>query len=393
MNNSMLLQPDNKKIVDMNGNVLTVDGADAANLQLHNTFSSVRNVTASCFAIQRTIFGEVTPKPAWYDGLYKKFSDVKDLADTWNKNYAVAVTATIPSSIITFVPMFNSSSDVITDIISRSGGKLTPEHISTISYLLRKMITKVDDTSKKVNRYAHIDDVTGNSVGLLIDWQADMQSASNKLAEGSDTVQAAVSTLSTSIVDLRNEITTLNSEIEFYNKLVSTGAGMVGGGAFVTTVGAALCVAFPITAGITIFVGVGSMIAGASLWGVYQGKINDANKRISACMADIKSDYKSIAAINALASSCVSVVNYANIATENISKFSSSWVNLGESLKATLQSLENAEGQSSQSGKNVLLEMGDANKQWNTVEKYANQLLEAPSTVQVVNASQLNTVA
>lgn len=53
---------------------VALDPGKAEELQLGQTFASVRQITDSCFAIRNTIFNPVTPKPDWYDGLNPGFS-------------------------------------------------------------------------------------------------------------------------------------------------------------------------------------------------------------------------------------------------------------------------------------------------------------------------------
>lgn len=392
MEKSMIFQPQKKEIVDVYGNVLKVEGADAANLQLNNAFTSVRNITASCFAIKQTAFGEITPKPEWYDGLHSKFNDVKSYADTWLNDYAVAVTSAIPSSVISYAPYFQSGADVINAIIKENPGLLTPTQKQTTVAILTRMISKVEEITEKVRKYAYVD-ANGKTKGLLPDWQAGMSDAALSLAEGTDTVQKAVSDIAEEITNLNSEIKTLQADIEYYNKLVSAGAGMVGGGAFMAAVGGALCLVCPLAGGITLFFGIGSVVAGSSVWGVYQGKINSANERITKCLSEIAEKNKRMAAITLISEECSSVVSYANLAVKNMSDFTTSWMVFGDTLKETLSNLNAANSPEEEIGVLMGMSFASANKQWQKSCDFAEQLLAAPAEVKKVNASEIGTAA
>lgn len=393
MEKTLILKPEKPQIVDMNGNVLTVERKDGAKLQLNNAFVSAKNVTAACFSIQQTVLNQLSPEPEWYKGLNDKFKDVKGLAGTWLNDYAVAVTSTIPSSVMNYTPVFTACSKVITDTIKNSGYTLDEENIRVISNILKKMIDQVKSIQGKVSTYVYTDK-DGKSKGKLIDWQTDMGNASNDLKKGTDTVQKAAADLSDKIQDLTDQISELRKDIEYYNILVSTGAGMVGGGAFVTTVGGSLCLAFPVIGGICMFFGIGSVIAGASLWGVYQNKINAANKKIRENLSSIKEDEKALTAINALAQSCTSVVTYADQAVRNLSDFSVSWNIMGDTLLEILHHLNSADDSVKESCIDILVEMGAAGDQWRDVKKYAEDLLALSSNnVEVVDINKLSGAA
>lgn len=393
MSQKLILCSKKTEIVDINGNVLNVSGSDASNLQLSNAFSSIKNITASCFAIQKTILNELTPKPDWYDGLNRKFSNVKELAVTWLNDYAVAVTSTIPSSVITYAPLFGSYSDYIINIIGDKREELTPSEIQLISNVLEKMIDKVELISKDVYAYAHVNPNTKKSEGILIDWQKQMLDASSELASGNETVQKAISDLSDEVNALNDDVKALRADIAYYNKLVATGAGMVGGGAFLATVGGALCLGFPIVGGICLFLGIGSAIAGASVWGVYQKKINEANAKIRQNLSKINSDEKALTAISLLAGSCASVTEYAQIAAKNVSDFSTSWVTFGNTLKMTLAGLSSTEKSTKESALDTLLELNATKASWEKTTDYAEQLLSAPLEVKEVMADNITSVA
>jgi len=381
------LFPVNKTITDINGKAITVSEEDAQKTQLGNAFLSVRAVTASCFAINNIEFNSVLPKPEWYDGLNEKFTRMKDHAGIWLNNYSIALTSTIPSSIIDFVPTYTACTDVITGIVQLNPNTLTPSQISTISSVLTRIIDKIDEISATVKKYVSLNDQE-ESVGKLIDWSKEVSSIQSELSAGNNTIQTASQSMSGQIAGLNAEIRKLQDDIGYYNKLVCTGAGLVGGGIFIGLVGGAVCLANPIAGGITIFIGVASLIAGATIWGIYQGKINASEKKIRADASQITEQNKTLVALNALSGSCMSVVENAKIATANLHDFATSWVVFGNILRQTLNALKSVDKDVQKSGLDVLIDMNTSKNCWLKVNEYAQQLLGAPKDIQTVGASE-----
>lgn len=364
---------------------VTLSTVEAQKLQIGQTFASVRQITDSCWGIKNTLFNAVTPKPDWYDSLNGKFSTVKLYANDWIDNIAIAVTSTIPSSVIDFVPTYSASADAITAITQRSPGVLSADDLSAVRDILTRMVTKVDSISTNVDQYAKLEN--GKPTGRLVTWQKNMSDAGLDLKSGSANIQTAATDLSTAIQGYNSEIDSLKSDIDYYNKLVATGAGLVGGGIFVGIVGAALCFAFPVVGGIVLAVGVGMLIGGAVTWGVYQKKINDANAKILDYKNKIAASNHTLLALNTLSSSVDLAVSNAESAVKNLTNFASSWVTFGTSLKSTLASLQ--QGGQEAVGALVNLDMEIAKGHWLDVKDYATSLMNSPSDVKQVPASQV----
>lgn len=363
---------------------ITLPTVDAQKLQVGKTFASIHEISDSCWAIRNTLFNPVSPKPDWYDGLKSKFNTVKRYADEWIDNIAIAVTATIPSSIINFVPTFSACANTISTITQRSPGVLSPNDLIAVREIISRLIGKIDEISINVNRYAQLDS-QGKPTGKLVTWQQNISEASLDLKGGTDTIQKASMDLSKQIMDYNNNIEALKRDIAQYNMLIATGAGMVGGGAFVATVGGAVCLAFPVIGGIIVAISVLSIIGGSITWGYYQNRINKANAAISDYTTKITQNQQTLVALNSLTTSVDLVVQNAEMATKNLTDFAASWVTFGNSLRSTQQNIE--QGGKEAYGILLDLDMETAKLNWEDVKAYATTLLESPSGVTLKPAS------
>ena len=368
-----------------NGSNINLSTVEAQKLQLGQSYASTRQITESCFAIRNTLFNAVTPKPTWYDGLNGKFNDVKDCANDWLNNISVAVTSTIPSSVIDFVPVFTACSNSITAILQRPHEILSESELRTIREILTRMITKVDEISKKVNKYASINDNQVAS-GKLIDWSKDMSNAGLALKSGKETIQKAATDLSNEIVEYNGKIDSLKNDITYYNKLVAMGAGLVGGGIFVGILGGVLCMAFPVAGGIVMALGIGMVIGGSVAWGVYQDKINKAKKDIADFTTKISERNRTLVALTSLTTSVDLVVSSAESAVSNLTDFASSWTVFGTSLKSTLATLN--QGKIDVESDLIELDLNNAIKHWAEVKEYANKLMDTPKEIKVIPADK-----
>lgn len=367
----------------MGGSEITLSTTEAQKLQLGQGFASVKQITDSCWAIRNTLFHPVTPKPDWYDELNTKFLLTKRYADQWIDNIAIGITSVIPSSVIQFTPVFTSSVQAIQAVTKHSPGQLSPSDRSIICDIFTRMITRVESITQDVHYYAKKENNTIS--GILPQWQKNMSDASLDLKSGSANIQTSARELSDQIAEYNDSIAKLKLDIQYYNKLVATGAGLVGGGAFVGSLGGALCFAFPVVGGIVLALGLGMVIGGAATWGVYQQKINDANKKIREMTKHITDSSQTLLALNSLSSGVDIAINSAENALKNLTDFSASWVTFGDSLKNTLNSLR--EGEEGESGILVDLDLNTSAKHWKDAKEYAAKLLETPTGVQVVPAS------
>lgn len=93
-------------LVDVTGSPPALSDSQKEELQLGQFFASVRQITEACTSIHNTRFKTPVIRPTWFDGLNSKLDVLKGYADTWLNDYAIAITSTIPSSIITFAPVF-----------------------------------------------------------------------------------------------------------------------------------------------------------------------------------------------------------------------------------------------------------------------------------------------
>lgn len=367
------------------GKSVILSVSEAQKLQLGQTYASVRQITEACNAIYRTDFTMVTPKPDWYDGLNGKFMAVKRLAREWLDNYSIAVTATIPNSIINFVPTFNASANVIQEITDRTPGLLTPSDLATARDVLARLVGKADSIAKDVEIFAKLEH--GVPTGKLVTWQRDMRDAGGELKSGTDTIQQAAASMAEQIHEYKGKVEMLKNEIKEYNKLVALGAGLIGVGAFVALVGGVICLGFPVVGGIVMVLGIGMVIGGSVALGYYLSKINDLSREVVAYNAKISANNRSIVALNTLSGGVTQAISNACNAVKNIGVFSISWNVFSGSLRATISALD--EGGQEAKGALVNMCMSEAKEHWADVKEYAKGLLNTPPEVQKVPAGQI----
>jgi hypothetical protein len=368
-----------------NGRTVELSVAEAQKLQLGQTFASVRQITEACSAIHNTQFTSVMPKPDWYDELNGKFNIVKRYAREWLDDHAIAVTATIPNSVITFTPTFDASADVIKGIINRTTGDISPSDLVTVRDVLARLVGKVDSISQTVNTYARIEN--GVAKGKLVTWQQNMREAGIDLKSGSATIQNAATSLTDQITIYNGKVKALRDDIDRYNTLIALGAGLVVTGAIVSVVGAGLCIEFPVAGGIVLLLGVGMLIGGAVTWGVFQNKLNKASREIIEYQHKITENNKTIVALNTLSGGVDQAISNANSAVSNMTNFAASWLTFSNSLKETIYALER--GGSDATKILLAMDMETAREQWDDVKGYAKGLLEVPTEVKIVPAGKV----
>ena len=118
-------------LVDALGRPLALSDSKAVELHMGQAFASVRQITEACTAIHNTCF--VDPGNAdWFNGLNNKLNVLKGYADSWLKDYAIAITSTIPSSISIFVPEFEAGAEELQKIINSNNNseELSPSNIA-----------------------------------------------------------------------------------------------------------------------------------------------------------------------------------------------------------------------------------------------------------------------
>lgn len=372
-------------LVDAAGKPLSMSDSQKEELQLGQSFASVRQITEGCTAIRNTRFQAPATKPAWFDSLNGKLEALKHFANTWLDDYAIAITSTIPTSIMTFVPVYDASAKVLRDIIQRSPDELSHSDAVLAREVIARMVANVHTISTKVEYYAKVDGQMVAS-GKLIDWQKNMRAARDALDKGSDSIQNARTDLQKDIAVYKEKITTLKAEIEQYNKMVALGAGLVGGGIFVGVVGLGFCFAFPWVGGVLIAVGAGMVIGGGVTWGVMQKKINKANRDIVDYTAKIAEGNKTILALDSLSTAAHTCLDSADSAIQNMTDFAATWATFGSSLRATMAALE--QGGKEAYGALLAMDLDEAQENWDDVKDYAKKLQSVPSEIKVVPADQ-----
>lgn len=373
-------------LVDATGRPLALSDSQKEELQLGQSFASVRQITESCTAICNTRFKAPARKPAWFDGLNGKLQVLQGYANTWLDDYSIAVTSTIPTSIITFVPTFDASAKVLRAIIARNPVTLNPADAATARDVLARMVAKVYTIADQVERYAKVDEHMVTS-GKLIDWQKNMREARAALDTGTDNIQAARTDLQAQIAEYKGKVTALKAEVEHYNKLIALGAGLVGGGAFVGVVGFGFCFAFPVVGGILLALGAGMVIGGGVTWGVMQNKMAKASRDIAEYTAKIAEGDKTVVVLDNLSAAAHTCLDSADSAIQNLTDFAATWVTLGHSLRATMEAL----GRGGKEAASALLAMDldEAEENWTDAKEYAKKLQDVPSDIKVVPADKV----
>lgn len=372
-------------LVDAAGRPLQLSDSQGESLKLGQSFASVRQITESCSAIINTQFTMSGTKPGWFDDLNNKFYVVKGHAETWLNDYSVAILTTIPSSVNTFVPVFDASAKALRTIIDRNPGALSDADTATAKEVLGRMLDKTHNIQTEVETYAKVDK-DGKNSGKLITWRDNMRAAYKEFNEGSTNIQKLTKELAAEIEKYNNTIDSLKAEINHYNTLIGVGAGLVGIGLFVGVVGAALCFAFPVVGGIGIALGVGMVVGGSVTWGVMQSKINKANQDIQDLRNKISEDRQTIVALTSLGTAADVVLNSAQNAINNMTDFAASWAALGRSLQATYAALD----QGSQEAYSALLalDLDEAQDNWDDVKEYVKKLSESSTPVEIHSADE-----
>lgn len=372
-------------LVDVTGAPLTLSDSQKEELQLGQSFASVRQITEACTSIHNTRFKAPTIKPKWFDSLNCKLDVLKGYADTWLNDYAIAITSTIPSSIITFVPVFDASAQVLRDIIKNNPNKLSADDADLAHEVIARMLDKVQSISTKVEYYAKVDEKMKTS-GKLIDWQEGMRAARAGLVKDSDSIQSARADLTKEIAEFNGTIATLKAKIEHYNKMVALGAGLVGGGAYVGTVGLGFCFVFPPVGGILLALGIGMVVGGSATWGAMQHEINKDSRDIAEKAARIKEDNQTIVALDSLGAAAHTCLSSADSAISNLTDFAATWVTFGNSLRATMDALK--EGGEAARSALLRMDLDEAQKNWDDVKEYSKKLSETSSDIKVVPAGE-----
>ena len=213
-----------------------------------------------------------------------------------------------------------------------------------------------------------------------------MSAAGLELKSGSANIQNAARDLAVDIERFNQEINALRAEIEMYNKLIATGAGLVGGGVAVGVIGLGLCYVYPPLGGIVLVLGIAMLIGGSVVWAVYAKKIKDANAAILDYQNKIASSQQSILALSTLSTSMDIAVSNANMATKNMTNFASSWLTFGESMQNTVNAIK--AGGSTELRQQISLQLNISKAYWEDAKDYADKLYKTPSGVKSVPASE-----
>lgn len=286
---------------------------------------------------------------------------------------------------MTYSPIFASRAEYLLSILSSGSGDLTADELAMTRNVLTKMLDKSTPIYNDAKQYARMEN--GKAVGKLIDWRSNMSAAGLELKSGTDNIQKAASSLQQEITEFKNEISSLKVDIAYYQKLVAAGAGLVGGGIFIGTIGGGLCFVFPVVGGIILALGIAAVIGGSVVWGVYQKKINAANSRIETLNTKISNNGKTLAALTTLSTSMDLAVDNAENAIKNMTDFSASWLTFGKSLENLIHSID--EGRAASDRDDIQIELRTSIRYWEQAENYSQKLLDVPTDIEKHKASDV----
>lgn len=337
-----------------------------------SAFVSLHIITASCHAVQNTVFIAPTPKPTWFDDLNAKLDAAKANAAEWINDLATEVTATIPSKVIDYGTTYDAVTQQILEIAAKhpdAKGQDDP-YVKEVAELVDVLLDSVG------SMVADVDSVADK----LESWGVKMQQSHNDLTEGSANIQNAEISLQTDIKQMSAAIDTLNSMIAEENKQIAMAAIAVGGGLFLLVVGIALA---PVSGGASLIVGgigVAAIVGGAITWGVIQAKVNDQFKQIAEDQQKIADDQRQLVALTGLSQASDMAIRSIDQATQALSDFRTSWGVFSNELKGVKSKLQSAEQAIS-----VIIQetfTNAAQNEWKLAVQTAQDLAEAKVQVQ-----------
>ena len=371
------------------GGKLLLKETEAAKKTVHDGFNSIKQVTAACHAIIAAEFNEPTKHYSWYKDLVANLNNVKHFANDWVHNLSVDITSNIPSSIINYNTQYQAHMGTVASVLDKYDitQMLSSADLAAVRDIFGRLKDKVSDINKD---YIHCGQRMKN-------WQGEadpknkiftgMMGAAHSLSEGTGSIQNAEKDLQKDITKFNSEITGLEAEIRQYSRLIGTSAIMVGGGAFAAIAGGIIAIAFPPIGGIIAFFGIGSLVTGSVLWGVYQAKINAANSKIVDLKSNIKESQHTLLALDTLSVSADSVVSSANDSVKAISDVQVLWQTNEMTLKTLVEALtlgnDDVVRYLIENKKNL------ADKSWDELSAFAKDLLKSGDKVELMTMASL----
>ncbi|CAM3474823.1 alpha-pore-forming cytotoxin MakA [Pseudomonas floridensis] len=338
------------------------------------SYNAAQLITIACHAVANTVFIAPTPKPAWFDDLNAELLVAQTLAATWINSLGTQVTKTIPLQVINFGSSFTAANNAIQGIVAANPtaqGADNPAVIEIKTIIQQALLAPIGTVI--------------NEMGLvstqLTSWGQSMQTAHNNLVNGSTSIQAAETSLTTDISKMNDAISSLNEEIAGENKAIAASAAAIAVGVFALVVGVALA---PETGGTSLLIGgaigAAGIIGGAVTWGIMQSRINAQFDQIGHDQQELDDDQRQLVALQGLQLASNNAVSSIELATQSLSKLQTQWGTFQGELQGVLNQLESAQTQLSTIMEGVFTSA--AQTEWATAITTANNLVNSPVQVQ-----------
>lgn len=330
LQNQLLVEEDDKITIE-------ISQEEKAKVKLAGAISSLQNLNSANIAIMKTTFPTQDFDIEWYRDTKKKYNTIKEYSIDWCTSISPAITSYIPSSIIGFTPKYNFfAKDILSSIDSSSSQEEKKKRITTdVAYLLQES----NKITNNFNAFSHIEG--GTSVGTIPSWSKNILSACKTFNDNSsDITDNRYKEIEQKIKRAKDISSALTQEIKYYNNLIITGGALMGGGAFVTgSIGVPMIFINPMTAGFTIFLGVGAFIAGSVVLGVYIDKLKKISKEKAEIDAQINKDNQLLTSLQSLETTSTILMDSYSLMSENTITFLTSWNTISNNLNTIIDKL------------------------------------------------------
>ena len=357
-----------KKIIFM----LATDESKDLNQKTWAGWSTLHIITASCLAVENTVFTAPDPKPDWFDALNSALVNAQTVAAHWVNDLSVDISKNVPTSIVDYgtdYAAFSAKIRSIADAHPDATGK-DNEYVKQVNTLIETLLSALNNILTSVDKVSED----------MKNWGIQMQAAHKDLTTGAANIQAAEADLQADISKMNDAIASLHKMIDGENKAIAAAAAAIGIGIFALIAGIAL--AF-VTFGAGVVVagaGAAAIVGGAVTWGVMQAKINKQYDEIAKDQKELDQDKRQLVALQGLAQAsnlCISSIANATVA---LADFRASWGVFQGELQGVITKLNSGEKSMSTLVAETFTDA--AEKEWNLVMEFAQSLLDAKVDVQ-----------
>jgi hypothetical protein len=337
-------------------------------------FLALHAVTSACVGIRNSYLTAPTPAPAWFAGLDSSMQAARLHAGNWVDTMAPKITANIPSQILSFGAVFVASTKDILDILNEAaqGGGLTDAmkndisgDIDDLKYDIKKIKNEMDDLSSQMSQFV---------TTLERDHAA--------LFKGASSIQAAEADLQETITRCNDDIAALQADISSIRSQLLASELSLGPGIFLIAIGIAVVPVSGLAGGLTIGGGVITTAVAGGFAGHYAKQISDDQAAIWNDQNTIADDKKQLVALNSLSTVVSSAMDCINDAISNLAAVRSMWDQYDQMLATISNQLQQS------GGDNITVDqlyLGQAQKHWNDMVTFAENLLSINANVTMQN--------